>query len=495
MTWDADCLMDTERTTMVQRRPDIYNQYTKRIMNAMTKGSHPWGAGSISKRLFPLIEDAMRHLENGTAAMFDYLIHDGRKTIELEELSTLIPQAWSINRKYVNALNSTERNNVVYEAENLAYRLWKLRFPTLVHVALLFSENNQHKIMGFGHIIVKCWNNIRNIGEAFRVVDNIEHYQHMVIERAGPACNMLLAPYNMDVPPFDHTDIDVEQWCHQWCIEGLPAYEYRRSQKDVKLEIEFEGEHFSTLPFHEFMVPEQGHDWFPSRKVLMDIWREAPTDPIWDGKIYEQPARTNIFTPKIRKEKHIRVYQVRHVHRRDSNETVTSSRVGPQSSGSTYTKEQNKKISNAKSSVVQWETGKVHPVPAPREHKLNTYQVRSLSPTPVVMSDGPSPLFDPPHTIDEKETPSIANCWRLNEKNEESRDKIKQYTRTLDDDDMVEHLDILDKETQLITEWTTLGTGKYTWAWAGAIKNKKGKILGHSSSKNDALAIAMANGS
>ena len=240
MTWDADCLMDTERTTMVQRRPDIYNQYTKRIMNAMTKGSHPWGAGSISKRLFPLIEDAMRHLENGTAAMFDYLIHDGRKTIELEELSTLIPQAWSINRNYVNALNSTERNNVVYEAENLAYRLWKLRFPTLVHVALLFSENNQHKIMGFGHIIVKCWNNIRNIGEAFRVVDNIEHYLHMAIERAGPACNMLLAPYNMDVPPFDHTDIDVEQWCHQWCIEGLPAYEYRRSQKDVKLEIEFE---------------------------------------------------------------------------------------------------------------------------------------------------------------------------------------------------------------------------------------------------------------
>ena len=93
MTWDADCLMDTERTTMVQRRPDIYTN------TAMTKGSHPWGAGSISKRLFPLSEDAMRHLENGTAAMFDYLIHDGRKTIEFEELSTLIPQAWSINKK------------------------------------------------------------------------------------------------------------------------------------------------------------------------------------------------------------------------------------------------------------------------------------------------------------------------------------------------------------------------------------------------------------
>ena len=107
----------------------------------------------------------------------------------------------------------------------------------------------------------------------------------------------------MDVPPFGHTYIDVEEWCHQWCIEGLPAYECRRSQNDVKLEIEVEGEHFSTLPIHEFMVPEQGHGWFPSRKVLMDIWKEAPADPIWEGKIYKQPARANIFAPKMRKEK------------------------------------------------------------------------------------------------------------------------------------------------------------------------------------------------
>ena len=235
MTSYADCMMNMDRTTAVQRRPDLYNLYTKRIVIAMSEGSYPWGASSIANRLFPLVEDAMRHSGNGTAAMFDYLIHDGRKTIELEELSTLIPQTWSINRKYVYALNSTERNNVVYEAENLAYRLYKLRFHTLVHVALLFTENSPHKGMGFGHIIVKCWKNIRNIGAAFRVVDDIEQYQHMVIERSGPACNMLLAPYNMDVPPFDHTNIDVEKCCHQWCIEGLPVYECRRSQKDVKL--------------------------------------------------------------------------------------------------------------------------------------------------------------------------------------------------------------------------------------------------------------------
>ena len=120
----------------------------------------------------------------------------------------------------------------------------------------------------------------------------------MVIERSGPACNMLLAPYNMDVPPFDHTDIDVEEWCHQSCIDGLPAYEYRRSQKDVKLEIEFEGEHFSTLPIHECMVPEQKHDWFPSRKILMDVWKEAPADPIWEGKYTNTQPEQRYLHPK-----------------------------------------------------------------------------------------------------------------------------------------------------------------------------------------------------
>ena len=78
--------------------------------------------------------------------MFDYFIHRRRQTLDMEELSILIPQAWSIPRKYVYALNSTERHNAVHGAENLAYRLWKLRYPTLLHVALMFSENNQHKI-------------------------------------------------------------------------------------------------------------------------------------------------------------------------------------------------------------------------------------------------------------------------------------------------------------------------------------------------------------
>ena len=178
-------MLNMDRTTAVQRQPDIYNIYTKRIMTIMSEGSHPWGASSIYNRLFPLVEDAMRHLENRTEAMFDYFIHDERKTIELEELSILIPQAWLIPRKYVYALNSTERHNAIHEAENLAYMLWKLRFLTLVHVALMFSENNQHKITGFRHILVKCWKNIMNIGETFRVVDAIEQYQHMVIEQFG----------------------------------------------------------------------------------------------------------------------------------------------------------------------------------------------------------------------------------------------------------------------------------------------------------------------
>ena len=60
-----------------------------------------------------------------------------------------------------------------------------------------------------------------------------------------------------------------------------------------------------------------------------------------------------------------------------------------------------------------------------------------------------------------------------------------------DDVDIVEHFEILNNKTNTITELTTIGTGKNAWACAGAINNEKGKILGHSSSKNDALAIEM----
>ena len=63
MTSDADCMMNMDRTTAVQRRPDIYNLYTKRIMITISERSHPWGVSSISNQLFPLVEDAMRHLE------------------------------------------------------------------------------------------------------------------------------------------------------------------------------------------------------------------------------------------------------------------------------------------------------------------------------------------------------------------------------------------------------------------------------------------------
>ena len=39
MTSDADCMMNMDRTTAIQRRPDIYNLYTKRIMTAMSEAA------------------------------------------------------------------------------------------------------------------------------------------------------------------------------------------------------------------------------------------------------------------------------------------------------------------------------------------------------------------------------------------------------------------------------------------------------------------------
>ena len=45
-----------------------------------------------------------------------------------------------------------------------------------------------------------------------------------------------------------------------------------------------------------------------------------------------------------------------------------------------------------------------------------------------------------------------------------------------DDDDIVEHFEILNNKTKTFTEWTTIGTSKNVWAWAGAIKMKREKF-------------------
>ena len=72
--------------------------------------------------------------------------------------------------------------------------------------------------------------------------------------------------------------------------------------------------------------------------------------------------------------------------------------------------------------------------------------------------------------------PVSANCWRLNEKNEESRDKIKQYTRTLDDDDMVEHLDILDRKHNLLRNGQPWELENIHGPGQAPLKIKKGKF-------------------
>ena len=47
------------------------------------------------------------------------------------------------------------------------------------------------------------------------------------------------------------------------------------------------------------------------------------------------------------------------------------------------------------------------------------------------------------------------------------------HKRTIiSESESVEHFEILNNKTKIITEWTTIGTGKN----AGAIKNEKGKF-------------------
>ena len=88
--------------------------------------------------------------------------------------------------------------------------------------------------------------------------------------------------------------------------------------------------------------------------------------------------------------------------------------------------------------MVQWESDS-----APSEQKLSASRVRSFSSTPVVMS---AAFVHPQHTTVEKEGTSIANCWKLKEKIEESHEPnniCSKDFKMADDDDIVEHFEIL----------------------------------------------------
>ena len=86
--------------------------------------------------------------------------------------------------------------------------------------------------------------------------------------------------------------------------------------------------------------------------------------------------------------------------------------------------------------------------------------------------------IDPLHTTKEKEGTSIANCWKLKEKKEESHKptNICSIDFKMADDDIGEYFGILNNQTKTIMELTTIGTGKNAWTWEGAIKMKRGKF-------------------
>ena len=103
-----------------------------------------------------------------------------------------------------------------------------------------------------------------------------------------------------------------------------------------------------------------------------------------------------------------------------------------------------KNINYTVRSVVQWESGKTPPVPASYEQKFSTSRAfGSLSSTPVGMS---AAFVDPLHTTVETEGTSIATCWKLKDKKEESHDPnniCSKDFKMADDDDIVEHFEIL----------------------------------------------------
>ena len=88
-------------------------------------------------------------------------------------------------------------------------------------------------------------------------------------------------------------------------------------------------------------------------------------------------------------------------------------------------------------------------------------------------------FVDPLHTTKEKEGTSIINGWKLKEKKEESHEPINICSidfKMADDDDIVEHFEMLNNRTKTIMEWTTIETGKKHGPGHTPLKMKRGNF-------------------
>lgn len=241
----------------------------------------------------------MAPYRNGLAQLFSFLVRDGRSGAECREVAKIMkavsPQQDDIARRWQRA---EDRAAVEEEARNLTYRLWRLRVPTPLHLALLFSEGRQEEVVGVMTQIADTWYHLKVAG-AGQLLKEIEAYQRRIIAEAGPFADMLLSPYNSMVPNMEiESGERLDAWMGQWLQKGIPNYNYRREHRHIKMTVELPLLTLERVQFRELRVPEAGHEWLPTRREITELWRDCPVDPV--APPYRSPPAT-VIHPTINK--------------------------------------------------------------------------------------------------------------------------------------------------------------------------------------------------
>ena len=233
MHWNVDG-MDAARRN--RKEVDVFLNFTTRIMNALDSECDMWQVHHRD----PAATNIYEPCYDGKAALFNFMVRDGRSMEEVRTMEKTRLAIISIRDRY-NRASPTVKQHIQEEAQELAYTLWTLNFPTWKQVEKIAAEGQLHLILGFGNLVKRFWRELCECG-ASEYIKKIEQYQDDVINKAGPYAGVLMSPHmtgavEMSNTPHDNEDIrgrvgdDWPNYIHrkkdttQQYLAGVPIYQ------------------------------------------------------------------------------------------------------------------------------------------------------------------------------------------------------------------------------------------------------------------------------
>ena len=250
----------TERN--ITDQTSVFERYTQRVTTCVGDNKHPWShPRDICGVELKKVQYLYAELKDGTAGMYNYMLHDGARLRDPERVYSIYSEAMEM-RTMINADRSTQQTR----AKQMALALWNMRFPTMSHLRLMSAEGRLSEVRGFTRYITELWKLLEELG-AKELIQEIMHYQNYAIRRAGPLAEMMVCPFNHQVPNLMSTDAD--QYIEKWLSVGFDRYDGRRCRRNYRQET-LEGTTITPSEFYELRVPENGSHWWPTSKELHD---------------------------------------------------------------------------------------------------------------------------------------------------------------------------------------------------------------------------------